>query len=792
MVFEVFQEERVALPPGALSAHAAPDSERTAPFSSVPLPLRVRDRMANLDRRDASRLPLRCRDLPGAVGLRWLLALSLVWATAAPAGAAPPDFAQQVLDRHASDELSLVQLLDLPVTTASGRAEERSLAAANVFIVTAEEIRQRGYRSLAEILGRVPGLYLVDDHVNPSVGVREVTGGYRGGTRLIKIMVDGSHINFRPDLESFIGPEFLPMEVIERVEVAKGPLSAMYGANAFLATVNVITKEPEKNSTLVASRFHSTGTHPGWGGSGVVSYAGRRSALMLSFSADRVDRSGLQVTQTYPFQAPRETGQESRSQSDTSSPRVFFGQFDYHHLTLGDFRLNVGRQELNSASEFQLNSVLTHQSRVNLVNQWASLDWSLSPAPRLSMRARLGLSGGESGPDYALFLTNNFTASYTPEFDYRAVNWFAEASYSFGHGLEVDVGVDAERNRETLSYYTRTLQREEGGDPPLTQYPLYDLSVSPKRNLNQLGAYIQLRSVPIRALPDLRFTGSARFDLIEFGPVEYPGQLSLRLAGAYRVSSNLTAKVIAGRAFQTPSGTLLFAEGGFGNIQNLVGTEQLPSIGSLRPQTVSSAELVMVVRFGDSAAIEASAYYQALTDAIRFNQVGSIVVAKNSGAKSTVGAELVTHLRLDAFHAYSALSTSRQTMSELTPDLAGITSFEGSPALYPRLFGYVGVDWELPFLRLKLNGELRFSSPRGASQANFYQNNSRVYELPSYWEFDVRATTFALPLLDPRLETRFTLIGRNLANSGRVEPGFAGVDIPQLGRRGVFQVSQQF
>src|SRR5688572_5694808 len=117
-------------------------------------------------------------------------------------------------DADALSDLSLSDLLEMQVVTGSGRAEERSLAAANVFVITRDQIERWGHNSLAEVLRQVPGLYVVDDHVTPSVGVREVTGGYRGGTRVVKIMIDGFPVNFRPDLEAFLGPEFIPIDSI--------------------------------------------------------------------------------------------------------------------------------------------------------------------------------------------------------------------------------------------------------------------------------------------------------------------------------------------------------------------------------------------------------------------------------------------------------------------------------------------------------------------------------------------------------------------------------------------------
>ena len=82
-------------------------------------------------------------------------------------------------------------------------------------------IANNGWRSVADVLANVPGLYLVDDGSLTSVGIRGVTGGLRG-TRLIKIMINGVPVNFRPDVRAFIGPEYIPIDAIERIEVVKG------------------------------------------------------------------------------------------------------------------------------------------------------------------------------------------------------------------------------------------------------------------------------------------------------------------------------------------------------------------------------------------------------------------------------------------------------------------------------------------------------------------------------------------------------------------------------------------
>jgi iron complex outermembrane receptor protein len=284
-------------------------------------------------------------------------------------------------------------------------------------------------------------------------------------------------------------------------------------------------------------------------------------------------------------------------------------------------------------------------------------------------------------------------------------------------------------------------------------------------------------------------TGSARGDLIEFGPVSFPVQTSYRGAVAYRLGS-ITAKIIGGRAFQTPSGTLLFAHGGFGNIQNLIGSELLAEPRPLRPQVVTSAEAVVLTQLGDVASVEMSVFRQELSDAIRFNQVGTIVVAKNGGREVTIGGELVGKAFLGWLRPYAAVSLSQRRETTLTRDLAGVTSEEGLPALYPRAFGYVGADLDLLGSMLDLNVELRWSGPRGPSQANFYRNDSRVYELPAYRELDFTLATGNLEILEPELATRVSVSARNVLDSGRIEPGFGGVDIPQPVRSYTLQVSQ--
>jgi iron complex outermembrane receptor protein len=192
------------------------------------------------------------------------------------------------------DSDSLEQLMSIEVTTVTGASkyqQELTDAPASVTIVTADDIRKGGYRTLAEALNSVRGFYATYNRAYSFVGVRGFSPPGDFGTRLL-VLVDGHRLNDAVYEQAPVGGDFpVDLDLIDRIEVIRGPGSALYGTNAFLAVINVITRTGKdlKGGELSASG----GSFNAW--SGRATGGGKLDGdVDLLFSGSYRDSAGRQ------------------------------------------------------------------------------------------------------------------------------------------------------------------------------------------------------------------------------------------------------------------------------------------------------------------------------------------------------------------------------------------------------------------------------------------------------------------------------------------------------------------
>ena len=144
--------------------------------------------------------------------------------------------------------LSLDSLLSIPISSASKYDQSAREAAASVSVITSDEIEAYGYRTLGQALSHVRGFYANDDRNYFYLGARGISRPSDYNNKVL-LLLDGHAMNENFYDAAFLDTTFgLDLAAMERIEIVRGPSAAVYGSNAMLAIVNVVTKHSETAS----------------------------------------------------------------------------------------------------------------------------------------------------------------------------------------------------------------------------------------------------------------------------------------------------------------------------------------------------------------------------------------------------------------------------------------------------------------------------------------------------------------------------------------------------------------
>jgi outer membrane cobalamin receptor len=171
------------------------------------------------------------------MGLVALALSSGATAVAQPAAAATP--------QPPLNDKSLEELMSLEVASVTGAArhEQRvTEAPSSVTVVTAADIRTFGWRTLADVLRSVRGFYVTNDRNYSYVGVRAFGRPTDYNNRIL-VIVDGHRLNDNVYDAIGLGTEGpVDLDLVDRIEIIRGPGSALYGTSAFFAVLNIVTR----------------------------------------------------------------------------------------------------------------------------------------------------------------------------------------------------------------------------------------------------------------------------------------------------------------------------------------------------------------------------------------------------------------------------------------------------------------------------------------------------------------------------------------------------------------------
>jgi iron complex outermembrane receptor protein len=158
--------------------------------------------------------------------------------------------------------ISIEDLMNIQVTSASKKAESLSAAPAAIFVITGENIRRGGYSSVPEALRTAPGLYVVQQ--SSHVWLVTARGFSNEFNDKMLVLIDGRLV-YSPTFGGvYWDVQAPPVEDIDRIEVIRGPGGTLWGANAMNGVINIITKESAKTQGLLVAS--SAGVNEGYAG----------------------------------------------------------------------------------------------------------------------------------------------------------------------------------------------------------------------------------------------------------------------------------------------------------------------------------------------------------------------------------------------------------------------------------------------------------------------------------------------------------------------------------------------
>lgn len=689
------------------------------------------------------------------------------------------------------------------------RVEE---APSSVFIIRSDQISMFSFFSIGDILNWTPGLWGIYNYTTYNFGVRGIHGGPKAGSRIFKVMIDSSdYLAFRPSGESLLGPEFIPISMIKSVEIVKGPASALYGANAFMGTINVKTKEPDEMDPLFIRAM--PGILFGEKKVNFVQLGELSSSLISNFGELEVPLAfGVYLTQWKRDGLGFSTSSLGFSESDivtnikerNKNRNLYFDKLSQNDdlssaslllitgARLKDFNLKVKGlfQGFSASAQFLDYGILNPANRVSLLNSGlsAELSYQIEQAGFV-VKPTIYMGFFFASPITQRFPSENITlfepdrkvvetGTFVGTFGSSAVDGRAEISVQKEKNL-VLLGADIMNDSENI---LKVFQQLPGGLTPVS------VPEKPKITFRNTGFYGQAYVFPFEKVTEWK-----GFSVLGLGGLFgvryddhniYEDVLNLRIGVVtlpLKKRGFLTyLKGIYGTSFRAPSPEQLFAKPQFAG--------DFDGNPDLKPEKARIFETIFGGDFGltdFSVKPEISIFFIAVRDAIKFEKRGAFIRAVNIQRQQSVGTDVTLVLKYLKLVEFSlGYSFSRVTVF----DKEGGVDVEYHDEFFPPHI----INSSLVFRKENIGafssfsvGVLgRFVSRRSApttamKEFTGFAYNPQKYYLPSYFNLGlaIRVETTKIFGYYTAGTIRFESIP-SLFGFRYWEPGFSGLDIP--------------
>ncbi len=485
-------------------------------------------------------------------------------------------------------------------------------APASVTVIMADEIRAHGYRTLADVLASVRGFNVTSDRVYDYVGVRGFGRPGDFNTRVL-ILHDGHPGNDIIYGTAAIGPELaVDIGIVKRIEIIRGPGSALYGAGAFFAVINLVTYDgDELADTEVDVEYGShsrCGARAAWGRS-----VGTGGSLLLAGDAFRDDGEDYY----WPEDDSPATGNGIFRDGDREAAGHLYGK--YASGGLQATAAWVRRDKRVPTGDW---SMLFGDTVADVSDRRLALDLSGNRAlsAGVSVRARLSyddyLCRGNYPYDWA---DAGQPEDRVVQHDEARGKWWSGELQASARGRRHRVVAGADFRRSIMASQTSAIV-----DPAEQLLDIND-------TLGNAGVYLQDEwtiSDGASLYLGLRYDAYRSFG----------GNLTPRCGLVTRPDGRTTAKLLYGEAFRAPNAYELFYGDG-------ISQKKSPD---LEPERVRTWEVVVERELGGRARAGLSVFDNAITGLIdeTLDPGDGMIVFRNIDNARTRGAELDLDARL--------------------------------------------------------------------------------------------------------------------------------------------------
>ena len=475
-------------------------------------------------------------------------------------------------------EASLEQLGDIKVYTASKHLQTEGDAPSSVTVISAAEIQEYGYRTLADILRTVRGFFVTYDRNYSSLGVRGFARPGDYNTRIL-LLVDGHRLNDNIYDEAMIGTEFpVDIDLIQRVEIIRGPTSSLYGSNALFAVINIITKRGRDIKGLeLSSEAASFNTYEGR-----ISYGGKRRQLEFLISGTFYGSRGHNRL-FFPEFNTAATNDGVVSHADDDQVGSSLATISFRDFTLQGV---YGTREKGVPTAAYGTIFNNSGTRTTDSHMYVDLRYEHTFAKSWGVLARTFYDSNTYHATY-IYASSLDPTQISPNLDFADGKWW-------GTELQLTKTILG-RNRITVGAEYRDNIRQNQ-----TNYNLnpYSLLIDDRRNSFVAGAYLQDE---VTVAKFLTLNVGSRYDY--YSAVQ--ASTDPRLALIYRPWSQTALKFIYGVAFRAPNA--------YESYYSLV-----PNVpySALKPEKIHGAELVWEQGISRRLWFTTSSFYNTIDDLI--------------------------------------------------------------------------------------------------------------------------------------------------------------------------------